>query len=327
VSAEPGDERIVEWLREHGYHPRSPAHGSASCLYFLDDLLRKSSRLQKVARNGEIVYQEDYTVGEDQARWNTDLVLGPRKNEPVDVDTDSYRTIVEAEPARIWLAVDAKSIMTEHGKARRNRQRDINSFADIIHRYYPGAVTAGLLLINAANRFKSPLRDDDDVTEHYRIDQLVDGTLDIFREIDRSDGEISPNVDGVGCIVVEHTNIEDDQETTLVTDPPAPQPDDIVNYHQFRSIVSDVLEERFLIGDSPGLTPSIKQIDPAAELRERTLELAHHAHRVSRELERDDTDRVRTDDLLDSIESVEAMVDRLDDDPAVPTSEGESDAD
>jgi hypothetical protein len=52
-----GDERIAAWLRENEYHPRSPKHGSASCLYFLDDLIHESETFAEAAKNGEIVYQ------------------------------------------------------------------------------------------------------------------------------------------------------------------------------------------------------------------------------------------------------------------------------
>ena len=52
-----GDERIAEWLSENQYHPRSPKHGSAACMYFLDDLLYESDRIQEAAKNGDIVYQ------------------------------------------------------------------------------------------------------------------------------------------------------------------------------------------------------------------------------------------------------------------------------
>jgi hypothetical protein len=44
-------------------------------------------------------------------------------------------------------------------------------------------VVRTLLLINAADRFKSPLRHEDDITEHDHIEELVAETVDIFLEI------------------------------------------------------------------------------------------------------------------------------------------------
>jgi len=202
-----GDERIVEWLRDNEYHPRSPAHGSASCLYLLEDLLHVSDRFREAARDGALVYQEDFTVGSGQDRWNVDLVVGPPPEDAPAPDVEDG-AVAEAEPAEVWLAVDAKSVMTEHGKTRRNRQRDLNSFADIMHQHYPGAVTGGVVLLNMADRFRSPLRDEGDVTEHDGIERLVEETVEIFRTIDRSGGDISHNIDGVATVVVEHTNMD-----------------------------------------------------------------------------------------------------------------------
>lgn len=250
-----GDGRIVGWLnqgrewtyeRNVPYHPRSDTHGGAQCRYFLDDLLYESSALREAAQAGALVYQEDYEVGEGGLSWNTDLVVGPPAGS-VQGSLEGNRAMEEADPAAIYLAVDAKSIMTEHQKARRNRQRDINSFADIMHHHHERALTAGILLVNIAERFDSPLRNLDDITEHVHIDRIVGEIVDMFGSINRSEGEISANLDGAGVVVVNHTNlIEDIGETQLVTKPPAPQEGDPVHYRTFVEQMADWFETRFL---------------------------------------------------------------------------------
>jgi len=255
VTHQYGNERIVEYLRQERewkypknvpYHPRSDAHGGAQCRYFVDDLLHESDALREAANTGEVVYQEDYEVGEGGLSWNTDLVMGPPE-EDVQLSLDEGRSMSRADPEEIWLAVDAKSIMTEHQKARRNRVRDINSFADIMHHHHNRAITAGILLINLAERFDSPTRDPDDITDHPNVERIVDEILDMFRAIDRSGGEVSNNLDGAGCVVIDHTNlVDDDQQTRLVTEPPAPQPGDEVHYRTFVGIIRELVEARFL---------------------------------------------------------------------------------
>lgn len=255
MTHEYGDERIVEWLRQErewkypknvAYHPRSDKHGGAQCRYFIDDLLYGSELLREAAQAGNVVYQEDYEVGEGGLSWNTDLVLGPPSN-GVQQPLDENREIARGDPEEIWVAVDAKSVMTEHQKARRNRQRDINSFADIIHHHHTRAITAGVILINIADRFDSPTRDPDDITDHRNVERVVEEILEMFRDINRAEGEISSNLDGAGCVVVEHTNLlNDGHETRLVTEPPAPQPGDKVHYRTFLDIIRETLESRFL---------------------------------------------------------------------------------
>lgn len=306
-----GDERIVEWLQENEYHPRSPAHGSASCLFFLDDLLHESDVFREAARSGDIVYQEDYTVGEDASAWNTDLVVGPPVDDDVQTQLGNDRPIVEAEPAEIWLAIDAKSVMTEHQKARRNRQRDINSFADIMHRHHPGAVTGGLLLVNQSERFYSPLRDEGDITEHEDPEQLVEETVEMFRDIDRAEGEVSPNVDGVGCIVVDHTNMDDGNRTRLIEEPPAPQEGDIVEYHEFLEIIVETLEDRWLTGDPPKVSEIEDITDLRASLDRQVVEIATRVNSLGSSIAKGDFQAGDVDRVRDGLERLNAILDQV----------------
>lgn len=250
-----GDERIVEWLQEPRewtyernvpYHPRSNKHGEAQCQYFVDDLIHESEAIADAVANGEIVYQTDYDVGNPRGLgWNVDLVLGPPSG---DVQQPVNDEPVRATPGDVWLAADAKAILTEHQKARRNRQRDINSFADILHSHFEESLTCGILLINSADKFDSPTRDLDDLTEHPdEIDRLVAEIVDLFDSINKSEGELSPNLDGAACIVVEHTNLPAEiDQTRLVTEHPAPAPVRDVHYRTFVNNIAQRFEERFL---------------------------------------------------------------------------------
>jgi hypothetical protein len=251
-----GDEKIVEWLNESRewkypkdvpYHPRSDSHGGAQSRYFVDDLMYESDFIANAAENGDLVYQEDYDVGDSRGLgWNVDLVIGPPSGS---VQETMSGKMAQGPPSEVWLAADAKSIMTEHQKARRNRQRDINSFADIMHTHYEEAIVCGILLLNLADKFDSPTRDPDDITEHPHIERILEEIVDLFDSIDRSQGEISANLDGAGVVVVEHTNLVDDiGDTRLVRDDPAPQPQDRVQYRTFVRQMAELFERRF--GDS-----------------------------------------------------------------------------
>lgn len=304
-----GDERIVEFLAEEGYHPRSSKHGEASCTAFLQDILHQSHTIREAASEGQIVYQHDFTVGSGDSKWNADLVVGP-PSKANDVELDPELGIAKADPGEIWLAIDAKSVMTEHGKARRNRQRDINSFADIMYSHFPGCVTGGILLINAADQFKSPLRDPDDVTEHKRIDTLAPETVDIFRDIDRAEGEISPNVDGVGCVVVEHTNMDDGKQTRLLTDPPAPQPGDPVHYQTFLDSIIETFENRWLVGEKPDLS-SLVNADLEAEMNRQIIDIARVAHEVGTRIDNDAINDEILNSMRTQISELGSVVDEI----------------
>jgi hypothetical protein len=137
--------------------------------------------------------------------------------------------------------------MTEHQKARRNRQRDINSFADIMHTHHESAVSCGILLLNLASKFDSPTRDPEDITEHPHIERIVGEIVELFDSIDRSGGEISASLDGLGAVVIEHTNlIQNLGDTRLRTERPAPQPGDRTHYRTFVRQTAELLETRFI---------------------------------------------------------------------------------
>jgi hypothetical protein len=58
------------------------------------------------------------------------------------------RGIAKTRPATIRIAIEAKAVMTEHGKARRNRQRDLDWFHQFFHRYEAEGIAAGITIVN-----------------------------------------------------------------------------------------------------------------------------------------------------------------------------------
>lgn len=226
--ADEADERIRKFLAEHQYHPRSSKHGDALCLFLLSDLLATCPTFLAAANAGDIVYEMNYTIDPNSVdQWNADLVIGPPSGGVCEGDMlDGL--IHRGKPSAVWIAVDAKSIMTEHGKARRNRQRDLNSFQDILHRKNPNTIVCGLLLLNKSERFLSPLRNDTKATVHKNIDRLVTEIIDLMGGIPRSN-EPGIGIDALGVIVVSHSNITG-EPTVLIKEAPAPTADDPLSY-------------------------------------------------------------------------------------------------
>jgi hypothetical protein len=100
-----------------------------------------------------------------------------------------------------------------------------------------------MMVVNIADRFKSPLRAG--VTPHTNIRRLVGETVQLFREIPRNRQEGDANIEGVAVIVVDHTNIPGDK-TRLVTDHPAPQTGDLTHYRGFLDLMREAFEYRYL---------------------------------------------------------------------------------
>jgi hypothetical protein len=228
------DARIVQYLNANLYHPRSSKHGDALCEYLLEDLLATCDAFRRLAEQERIVYRQNCTI--DPAsfdQWNADLVIGPPTQAP---ETDARRigSIAKGDPSEIWMAIDAKTIMTEHGKARRNRQRDLNSFHDFLHRKNPKTVVGGLLLVNMAEQFHTPLaKKKEGATVHRDVVRLVGEIVELMGALPRSDEQSGrAGLEGMGIIVVAHSNISG-EETRLFKEPPAPAENDPLSYRTF----------------------------------------------------------------------------------------------
>lgn len=229
--SERADVRIAAYLEANRYHPRSSKHGDALCAFLLEDLLATCDPFRRAAERDAIVYRSNFTIDPNSPdRWNADLVVGPPV-QPPEPSCQRIGAIAAGDPHEIWIAVDAKTIMTEHGKARRNRQRDLNSFQDILHRKNPRTIVAGLLIVNISERFHTPLaRSQVGVTEHRNIVRLVTEIIALMGGLPRGGPEPGQaGLDALGVIVVSHSNIPG-EPTTLIVEPPAPGTDDALSY-------------------------------------------------------------------------------------------------
>lgn len=234
-----GGQQYVQHLNENQYHPRSDAHSNVLCRAVLDDLLTHCPPIAKKANEGKLVAQLNHTITVGYQRWNIDLALGPPSGSPTPPD-DGNRIRLEV-PTVIELAVEAKGVMTEHRKARHNRLRDLQAFHDHAHRYNENVVAGGVLVVNIADVYWSPTRDEDDITEHDDIERIGEETVELFRNIPlRDNPSDAGGMEGMGVLVIRHDNLQknpdlppnspDPEETALVTKRPAPASGDPLNY-------------------------------------------------------------------------------------------------
>lgn len=240
------DIAITKYLAENGYHPRSSKHGDALCTYFLNDLLRNCPEFRRTAESGAIVFQRNYTVDpKSPTQWNVDLVIGPPEPGFTGKE-EKIGPLGRGNPREIWIAVDAKTIMTEHGKARRNRQRDLNSFQDILHRKNPKTIAAGLLLVNMAARFQTPLlRRSGGLNNHRNIERLVAEIVTLLGGLPRCGSAAeSYGLEALGVIVISHSNIPK-EPTLLINQSPAPSIGQALDYRTFLQEICETFTARY----------------------------------------------------------------------------------
>ena len=105
------------------------------------------------------------------------------------------------------------------------------------------AVVGGLVVLNIASKFKSPLRSE--VVPHRNIERIVRETVQMFDELPRATPQGGRGLDALGIIVINHTNIPADT-SMLVKNPPAPQLENRTHYRRFLQDTCDALSLRFL---------------------------------------------------------------------------------
>ncbi|MGI9175660.1 MAG: hypothetical protein ACR2GR_10125 [Rhodothermales bacterium] len=248
-----GPQAFADHLDQHFYHPRSDAHSNALCLGVLDDLLRHCAPLAEKAARGEVVAQLNHTVTVSFQNWNIDLAVGPPPGAPLPPENGA--PISFAAPAVVEVALEAKGVMTEHGKARRNRLRDLQAFHSHAHSYNQNVIAVGMVVVNASAVFWSPTRAETDVTEHRNIDRLAAETVDLFRNLPlRNAASAGPGLEAAAVLVVKHDNLRKNpnlpadapasSDTVLVTKPPAPQTGDPLHYATMIQRVCTAYRER-----------------------------------------------------------------------------------
>ena len=111
-------------------------------------------------------------------------------------------------PAIVELVLDAKAIMTEYGKARRNRLRNLQAFHNYAHSYNEKTIAVGTAAVNVSRVCWSPTRSTDDITEHVNIEALGPSTVELFRGLPlRHDPTEGAGLEATSVMVVDFDNL------------------------------------------------------------------------------------------------------------------------
>jgi hypothetical protein len=208
------EELIVAEVAATAYHPRTSKHSDAQSLIIIRDLLASCPIMAKRASTGELVGKLRHHQQVGHSDWVIDIALGTAPGAPEPPKEGNL--IRFTEPTLIQVAIELKSIWTEHGKARKNRLRDFEAFHSYAHDYSKKTVAAAFLVINAAELFLSPLnlnaRDREPITRHRQRAastlEIVKRTVEIFRSIHIRDSDTdTAGLEALGVVVIEHDNL------------------------------------------------------------------------------------------------------------------------
>jgi len=236
----PNPESFLRLLRSSGYHSRSNKHSNALAEAIVADLMACCPRMAEKARRGLLVYDLNFTIKAGTSDWNVDLVLGSPPPPPRLPEKGA--AIRQSPPSSVEVAIEIKSVMTEHRKAVKNRKRDLEAHHEHVHRYNNLAIAAGVLVVNQAATFKSPLRAA--VTQHKNPGALVEHCLREIRGITSRPDFQGEGLEAQAVIVVEMDN-QDWPSTRYVTRTPAPAVGDPLHYDAFVQSLCRLYTQRF----------------------------------------------------------------------------------
>ncbi len=235
----PEPQSFIEHLRAEGYHPRSNKHSNALSEEIVADLIANCPKIAEQAAAGHLVYSLNFDLIYGQSQWNVDLVLGAP---PPGMPPPENSPIRQSEPATVQVAVELKSVMTEHRKAVKNRKRDFEAHHDHVHRYSATAIAGGVMVVNAAPTFKSPLRPD--ATMHKDPSELVEHCVREMRNLSMRPDLAGHGLEGSAVLVVNMDNVGL-QSTDFVVTAPAPLVGDPLHYDAFVQRLCTTYTERF----------------------------------------------------------------------------------
>lgn len=255
------------------YHPRRGAHSEVTSWGVLFDLLQTSSLLRSHFATGKVVFGLDVPLRDftrDKSK-KLDLVIArpgtadpPTRarslssligewsivlSEQQRAKLVDYRFVRTGPIGQVHLAVEAKAAMTEFGKARPRLFDELNSSHQIVHGASNKALAVGVVMINASDRFVSPLRNpghsynDANVATHHKQPRQARLTVDHVKTLPKRGGNQDHGYDGLAIFLVHVAN--DGSTVRLETSPPAPDSESVYNYDRMIARIAGEYDATF----------------------------------------------------------------------------------
>jgi hypothetical protein len=223
-------ESYVQWINGHlGFNPRGQKNSDALSDFVVADLRANCPRLDAAFEKGEIVSKKNVNVKTKVVERNVDLVIQ---------ETGSLPDVVFS------VTVEHKTIMTAHGKARKNRYGDIIAYSNHVHNHWGGSIAAAILVINSSLAYENPDAFAKDlVRPQLEMARIVRETTAIFAGIPLRDAPDDPSdqPEALAVIVIDYDGVN---PATLVTDERATQSQRSTHYTNFISRICALYEQR-----------------------------------------------------------------------------------
>jgi hypothetical protein len=226
----PAPESYVEWMNAHlGFNPRSQANSNALSAFVVDDLRRSCPALAAHISSEQVVPTKNADVRTRIACRHIDLVFAEK-----DFGPDAVRA-----------AIENKTIMTAHGKARWNRYGDLIAYCNHVHNHRDDCIAGTIIVINCSAAYKNPDAFAKELLRpRFDMRKVVTDTVKIFADIPLRMTREEPN-DQPEAIAVVVVDYDGQNPAKLMSGEPAPQVGSPIHYENFIQRICGLYQRRF----------------------------------------------------------------------------------
>jgi hypothetical protein len=218
-------ESYIDWTNTHlGHNPRSQASSNALSDFVVADLRQACPEINAAIESETLRVVKNPGVRTKVAERSIDLVL----NEDV--------------TKLVCISVEHKTIMTAHGKARKNRYGDIIAYCNHMHNHRKECIAGAILIVNTSPRYENPDAFAKGIVRpKFKMEKVVADTIGIFGQIPLRELPEEPN-DQPEALAVIVMNYDGTAPATLVDYLPE---ESQIRYEMFIRRISRLYVERF----------------------------------------------------------------------------------
>lgn len=253
------------------YHSRSDRHSKIACWAIVFDLLDQCSLLRRHVASGQVTFGINHEMRDfrQDRKKNLDVVIctparaeaphspnfeslipgyGIELNENEIDQLKGFPAFRRSAVGSVLMALEAKACMTAHQRALPRLYDELNSSHLTVHGANDHAISAGFVMVNAAERYLSPdlnkkNRFGDPEWSVHKQPRDTEITVDKVKQLPRRVRAGEEGYDALAIVVVKCVN--DGTPVRLVGEPPAPRAGDIYDYAAMISRLSNAYATRF----------------------------------------------------------------------------------
>lgn len=237
------------------YHSRSDIHSVQLCEFIVRDLLGSCEPLRAQAESRQIAYGINirHTWPATEKAKALDLAIGIPSDAVTFTERDQILRVKSVRVtagsvnafSKLLIACEAKAVMTEHGKSQPRIFDELSSSHEIVHQGDQETIAAGIVMVNIAERFVSPLRQRNAEQLNWSIHKQPGVAARMIQHLRGL--RVRNRIGDVGfeafCTFV--VDCDNQSDCKLHTGDPAPHAGDQDHYDTFLDRITQFYEERF----------------------------------------------------------------------------------